>query len=53
MTVHQFLCILQVTDMHGDFCQVFTASAKWKVELRAKIGLYSNRCFAKKNFEFP
>ena len=25
----------QVIDMHGDFCLVFTASAKWRVELRA------------------
>ena len=27
------------------FCLVFTASAKWRVELRAKIGQYRNRCF--------
>ena len=27
------------------FCLVFTASAKWRVELRAKIGHYRNRCF--------
>ena len=26
-------------------CLVFTASAKWRVELRAKIGLYRNICF--------
>ena len=26
----------QIIDMHGDFCLVFTASAKWRVELRAK-----------------
>ena len=31
--------------MHGDFCLVFTASPRWKVELRAKIGHYRNRCF--------
>ena len=24
---------------------VFTASAKWRLELRAKIGQYRNRCF--------
>ena len=30
--------------MHGDFCLAFTASAKWRVELRAKIGHYRNRC---------
>ena len=35
-----------VIDMHGDFCLVFTASPKWKAELRAKIGRYRNRCFA-------
>ena len=35
----------QIIDMHGDFCLVFTASAKWRVELRAKIGHYRNRCF--------
>ena len=29
-----------------NFCLVFTAPAKWRVELRAKIGQYSNRCFA-------
>ena len=27
------------------FCLVFTASAKWRVELRAKIGQYRNRSF--------
>ena len=27
------------------FCLVFTAPAKWRVELRAKIGQYRNRCF--------
>ena len=27
------------------FCLVFTAPAKWRVELRAKIGHYRNRCF--------
>ena len=27
------------------FCLVFTASAKWRLELRAKIGQYRNRCF--------
>ena len=27
------------------FCLVFTAPAKWRVELRAKISLYRNRCF--------
>ena len=26
------------------FCLVFTAPAKWRVELRAKIGHYRNRC---------
>ena len=26
------------------FCLVFTAPAKWRVELRAKIGQYRNRC---------
>ena len=31
--------------MHGDFCLVFTVSAKLRVELRAKIGHYRNRCF--------
>ena len=35
----------QVIDMHGIFCLVFTASAKGRVELRAKIGQYRNRCF--------
>ena len=35
----------QVIDMHGDFCLVFTASPKWRVELRAKIDHYRNRCF--------
>ena len=28
------------------FCLVFTAPAKWRVELRAKIGQYRYRCFA-------
>ena len=37
----------QVIDMHGDFCLAFSASAKWRVELRAKIGHYRNRCFHK------
>ena len=27
------------------FCLVFTAPAKWRIELRAKIGQYRNRCF--------
>ena len=27
------------------FCLVFPAQAKWRVELRAKIGHYRNRCF--------
>ena len=27
------------------FCLVFTPSAKWRVELWAKIGQYRNRCF--------
>ena len=27
------------------FCLVFTVPAKWRVELRAKIGQYRNRCF--------
>ena len=27
------------------FCLAFTAPAKWRVELRAKIGHYRNRCF--------
>ena len=27
------------------FCLVSTAPAKWRVELRAKIGQYRNRCF--------
>ena len=31
--------------MHGNFCLVFKASSKWRVELRAKIGHYRNRCF--------
>ena len=31
--------------MHSNFCLVFTASPKWRVELRAKIGHYRNRCF--------
>ena len=31
--------------MHGIFCLVFTASAKGRVELRAKNGQYRNRCF--------
>ena len=26
------------------FCLVFTVTAKWRVELRAKIGQYRNRC---------
>ena len=30
--------------MHSDFCLVFTAPAKWRIELRAKIGQYRNRC---------
>ena len=30
--------------MQGDFCLVFTASPKWRAELRAKIGHYRNRC---------
>ena len=34
----------QVIDMHGDFCLVFTASPKWRVELWAKISHYRNRC---------
>ena len=29
------------------FCLVFTAPAKWRVKLRAKIGQYRNRCFYK------
>ena len=29
----------------GIFCLVFTALAKLRVKLRAKIGLYGNRCF--------
>ena len=28
------------------FCRLFRASAKWRVELRAKIGHYRNRCSA-------
>ena len=30
--------------MNSHFCLVFTAQAKWSVELRAKIGQYRNRC---------
>ena len=33
------------------FCLVFTALAKWRVELRAKIGQYRNRCFPLSNNE--
>ena len=29
------------------FCLVFTVSAKWRLELRAKIGQYRNRCVDK------
>ena len=32
------------------FCLVFTAPAKWRVELRAKIGHYRNRCFRYKKY---
>ena len=28
-----------------DLCLVYTVQAKWRVELRAKIGQYRNRCF--------
>ena len=38
--------------MHGDFCLVFTASPKWRVELRAKIGRYRNWCFKYPNTDF-
>ena len=31
------------------FCLVFTAPAKWRIELRAKIGQYRNRCFVYHN----
>ena len=34
--------------MHGDFCLVFTAPAKWRVNLRAKIGQYRNTFFYQK-----
>ena len=33
------------------FCLVLTASAKWRVELRAKIGHYRNRCFGDISFQ--
>ena len=35
------------------FCLVFTAPAKWRVELRAKIGHYRNRCLTIVNFTQP
>ena len=35
----------QVIEMHGDFCLVFTPPAKWRVDLRAKVGHYRNRFF--------
>ena len=31
--------------MNSHFCLVFTATEKWRVELRAKTGHYRNRCF--------
>ena len=31
------------------FCLVFTAPAKWRIELRAKIGQYRNRCFVRQS----
>ena len=36
----------QVIDMHGDFLSgVYSVSEMDRVELRAKIGQYRNRCF--------
>ena len=37
--------------MNSHFCLVFTAPAKWRVELRVKIGQYRNRCFDDKYHE--
>ena len=34
------------------FCLVYTAPAKCRVELRAKIGLYRNRCFLDLNCDW-
>ena len=50
MTLHFYstvwkLRIDQVNDMHSEFCLSFTAPAKWRIELWAKIGQYRNRCF--------
>ena len=33
------------------FCLLFTAPAKWRLELRAKIGHYGNRCFGVIRFQ--
>ena len=35
----------QIINMNSHFCLVFLAPAKWRVELRAKIGHYRNRFF--------
>ena len=40
----------QVIDMPGVFCLVFTAPAKWRVDLRAKIGRYRNTFFREIDF---
>ena len=34
------------------FCLVFTAPAKWRIELRAKIGQYRNRCLSSSEFVY-
>ena len=37
--------LILLQDLFGNFCLVFTAPAKWRIELRAKLGQYRNRCF--------